>query len=69
MIGVERNWQHILGDGHTSERIVKHLVSLEEEIVSKDFMPPFIDYRKRLAFSVNFFIDNVRGGGWERPRP
>ncbi len=69
MIGVERNWQHILGDGHTSERIARHLVSLEEEIVSKDFMPPFIDYRKRLAFSANFFIDNVKGGGWERPRP
>ena len=65
----ERNWHHILGDGRTSMRIVDHLIRLEEEIVDKNFTPPYIDPRKRLSFSSNFSLENITGGGWHRPRP
>ena len=65
----DRSWRHILGDGHTSKRIVDHLISLREEIENEDPLPPYIDRRRRLAFSGNFSINNVGGGGWDRPRP
>ena len=66
IIGVERKWEHILGDGHTSQRIVDHMVSLRDEIEEDDPFPQYIDRRKRLAFSANFSLDHVAGGGWER---
>ncbi len=66
---VPRTWQHILGDGHTSKRIVDHLVSLREEIQGDDPIPEYLDRRKRLAFSANHSIEHVRGGGWDRPQP
>lgn len=69
MIGVERTWDHILGDGQTSARIVDHLVRLEAEILGEEPVPPFVDRRKRLAFSANLRSPLIRGGGWERPRP
>ena len=68
-MGVERTWKHVLGDGHTSDRIVDHLVGLREEIEGEDPLPQYIDRRRRLAFSANFSVDHVGGGGWERPRP
>ena len=46
LINIDRNWQHILGDGHSSKRIVDHLIGLEEEIKEKDQLPPYIDRRK-----------------------
>ena len=69
IVNADRNWQHTLGDGHTSMRIVDHLIRLENEIINKDFAPPYIDSRRRYAFSTNFSVENVAGGGWERPRP
>lgn len=69
LIKRERSWQHILGDGRTSRRIVDHLISLREEIESADPLPPYIDRRRRLAFSESFSVDHIGGGGWERPRP
>ena len=69
IMGVERTWKHVLGDGHTSDRIVDHLVGLREEIEGEDPLPQYIDRRRRLAFSANFSVDHVGGGGWERPRP
>jgi len=69
LVGVERTWQHILGDGHSSERIVNHLIALEDEIKSGEPLPPYVDRRKRLAFSANFCAERLGGGGWERPQP
>ena len=69
LINTDRNWQHILGDGHSSKRIVDHLIGLEEEIKEKDQLPPYVDRRKRLAYSPNFGVERLGGGGWERPRP
>ena len=65
----ERSWQHILGDGHTSRRIVDHLISLREEIEGEDPLPPYIDRRRRMAFSESYSVDHIGGGGWDRPRP
>jgi UDP-N-acetylglucosamine 2-epimerase (non-hydrolysing) len=69
IIGMDRTWQHILGDGRTSQRIVEHLVSLRSDIEGDDEFPQYIDLRKRLAFSPNFRVGGLGGGGWERPRP
>ena len=69
LIDSERNWQHILGDGHTSKRIVEHLVSLRDEIQEDDPLPEYVDRRKRQAFTRNFTVDQLGGGGWERPKP
>ena len=69
IIGMERTWQHILGDGRTSRRIVDHLVSLRDEIQEDDQLPPYIDRRRRMAFSANFSANQISGGGWGRPRP
>ena len=68
MVGVERAWEHLLGDGLTSKRIVDHLVSLRDEIQEDDTVPPYVDRRKRHAFSSNYG-GAATGGGWERPRP
>ena len=69
LIDSQRNWQHTLGDGHTSERIVEHLVSLREEIQGDDPLPEYVDRRKRRAFTPKFTVEQLGGGGWERPRP
>jgi UDP-N-acetylglucosamine 2-epimerase (non-hydrolysing) len=69
LIHTDRTWQHTLGDGRTSERIIDHIVRLESEIIDKEFNPPYIDARKRYAFSSNLSLINVAGGGWERPKP
>ena len=69
LIHMERSWQHTLGDGRTSERIIDHIVRLESEIIDKEFNPPYIDARKRYAFSSNLSQINITGGGWERPKP
>ena len=69
LIKRDRSWQHILGDGHTSQRIVDHLISLREEIENEDPLPPYIDRRRRMAFSDNYSVKQISGGGWDRPRP
>jgi UDP-N-acetylglucosamine 2-epimerase (non-hydrolysing) len=53
MIGRERDWQHVLGDGRSSRRIVDHIVRLRQELTSTRFVPPIIDERKRASFSPN----------------
>jgi UDP-N-acetylglucosamine 2-epimerase (non-hydrolysing) len=51
MMGRPRSWKHILGDGHTSERIVSILVEHADRIASREFIPPLIDPRIREAFT------------------
>ena len=43
-----RTWQHTLGDGRTSRRIVDHMVSLRDEILENDPLPPYVDRRKKI---------------------
>jgi hypothetical protein len=57
MLSRERNWQHVLGDGFSSRRIVDTIVRLREEISSRRFVPPIIDERKRASFSP--YIDRM----------
>ncbi len=66
MVQRSRIWKHCIGDGKTSERIVRHLCSLEKEIVNREFHPPLVDRHKQLAYST--FIDplEIVGGGWKR---
>lgn len=64
-----RTGQHTLGDGRTSRRIVDHMVSLRDEILEDDPLPPYVDRRKRYAFSESFEMEHLGGGGWERPLP
>jgi len=61
-----RTWQHSLGDGETSRRIVNHLCSLEAEILDKEFRPPLVNRHRQLTYST--FIEPIRvvGGGWKQ---
>lgn len=65
MIGRPRSWEHRLGDGKTSQRIVRHISSLEDEIVDKRFIPPLVDRRKQLTYSSYIDPLQVVGGGWK----
>lgn len=59
-----RTWQHLLGDGRTSQRIVQHLCSLEDEIRDKAFHPPLIDRRRQHVYSSYIEPLRVVGGAW-----
>ena len=59
MLGRKRDWQHILGDGHSSERVVDKILTLRHRISSKRFVPPIIDERKRASFSP--YINRLAG--------
>ena len=61
-----RDWQHLLGDGKSSQRIHSHLKSIKDKIL-EGFNPPIVDHRKRYAFSENVNIGEVEGGGWAPP--
>ena len=61
-----RTWQHGLGDGKTSQRIVRHICSLEDEIMDKQFHPPLVDRRRQLMYSPYIEPLQVVGGGWKR---
>jgi UDP-N-acetylglucosamine 2-epimerase (non-hydrolysing) len=57
MLSRQRNWQHVLGDGHSSARIVEKMVELRDALGSTRFVPPIIDERKRASFSP--FINRI----------
>lgn len=58
MLSRPRTWQHILGDGQTSERIVRILVEQSPTIRSRSFVPPIIDTRRREAFTPYLDLAN-----------
>lgn len=62
MLKRPKDWNHGLGDGHSSERIVESLCDREAEIVDKQFHPPLVDLRRQLAFSPYINPLSVVGG-------
>lgn len=56
-----RTWRHILGDGHTSARVVRIMVEHADEISSTVFIPPIIERRKREAFTPYLDTSNEIG--------
>lgn len=65
VVGRSRTWEHRLGDGRASERIVADLCAREAEIVDKRFYPPLVDRRRQDAYSP--YINPLRVVGGVRP--
>lgn len=59
-----RTWEHRLGDGRSSERIVTDLCGREAEIMDKCFRPPLVDRRRQEAYSP--YIDPLKVVGGVR---